>query len=190
MSQGQFHQWSVGNMGGRRCTVCLKACGSTMRLTDYVCIWCNAAIHPLCRLAFNSTCDLGKHKISILPVRVCVCVCVCVCVGIVSVCEYSWLKCGCWVWSWFAYLLIRSFFHPFIHVYSVCCQPTSVTKRRNVSPGLSKWMVLCACIHVWLWMESSTCAYNWPHTQAIVSTDQPCRKHESIDCICESEKWK
>ena len=67
--QGDIHhQWTIGNFGNNKCEVCKKTCGSSIRLQDYRCLWCKITVHGVCRLATATICNLGRHRVSILPV--------------------------------------------------------------------------------------------------------------------------
>ncbi|KJE88393.1 diacylglycerol kinase kappa [Capsaspora owczarzaki ATCC 30864] len=62
------HQWIMGNLpGSSRCAVCEKGCGSSKRLADYRCLWCQQTVHSGCLSTAVVECTLGRHRTSMLP---------------------------------------------------------------------------------------------------------------------------
>lgn len=50
-----------------KCLHCDKTCGSVLRLQDWRCLWCRAAIHTQCRPSVEVKCPLGPSKVSVVP---------------------------------------------------------------------------------------------------------------------------
>ncbi|XP_075717510.1 diacylglycerol kinase delta isoform X2 [Rhinoderma darwinii] len=62
------HQWLEGNLPvSAKCTVCEKTCGSVLRLQDWQCLWCKAAVHSSCKELLPKKCPLGQCKVSVIP---------------------------------------------------------------------------------------------------------------------------
>ncbi|KAM4042027.1 diacylglycerol kinase delta isoform 2-T2 [Anomaloglossus baeobatrachus] len=62
------HQWLEGNLPvSAKCTVCEKTCGSVLRLQDWQCLWCKAAVHSTCKELLPKKCPLGQCKVSVIP---------------------------------------------------------------------------------------------------------------------------
>ncbi|XP_037923705.1 diacylglycerol kinase eta [Hermetia illucens] len=62
------HQWMEGNLPvASTCSVCKKTCGSVLRLQDWRCLWCRAAVHTACRPQMTVACPLGPAKLSVVP---------------------------------------------------------------------------------------------------------------------------
>lgn len=62
------HQWMEGNLPvSSKCAVCDKTCGSVLRLQDWRCLWCRAAVHTACRPHIPVKCPLGLAKVSVVP---------------------------------------------------------------------------------------------------------------------------
>ncbi|XP_073481849.1 diacylglycerol kinase delta isoform X1 [Aquarana catesbeiana] len=62
------HQWLEGNLPvSAKCTVCEKTCGSVLRLQDWQCLWCKAAVHTSCKEFLPKKCPLGQCKVSVIP---------------------------------------------------------------------------------------------------------------------------
>ncbi|XP_066454751.1 diacylglycerol kinase delta isoform X4 [Eleutherodactylus coqui] len=62
------HQWLEGNLPvSAKCTVCDKTCGSVLRLQDWQCLWCKAAVHSSCKEILPKKCPLGQCKVSVIP---------------------------------------------------------------------------------------------------------------------------
>ncbi|CAH2246771.1 diacylglycerol kinase delta isoform X1 [Pelobates cultripes] len=62
------HQWLEGNLHvSAKCTVCEKTCGSVLRLQDWQCLWCKAAVHTSCKDHLPKKCPLGQCKVSVIP---------------------------------------------------------------------------------------------------------------------------
>ncbi|XP_073437269.1 diacylglycerol kinase delta isoform X1 [Dendrobates tinctorius] len=62
------HQWLEGNLPvSAKCTVCEKTCGSVLRLQDWQCLWCKAAVHSSCKELLPKRCPLGQCKVSVIP---------------------------------------------------------------------------------------------------------------------------
>ncbi len=70
-SQGvrcMHHQWIEGNLPvAAKCVVCDKTCGSVLRLQDWRCLWCRAAVHTTCRSSYITQCSLGPTRHATVP---------------------------------------------------------------------------------------------------------------------------
>ncbi|CAJ0931282.1 unnamed protein product [Ranitomeya imitator] len=47
--------------------LCEKTCGSVLRLQDWQCLWCKAAVHSSCKEFLPKKCPLGQCKVSVIP---------------------------------------------------------------------------------------------------------------------------
>ncbi|XP_066213894.1 diacylglycerol kinase kappa [Saccopteryx leptura] len=62
------HQWVEGNLSvPSHCAVCHDNCGSSQRLQDFRCLWCNSTVHNDCRRWFSKECSFGNHHASVIP---------------------------------------------------------------------------------------------------------------------------
>ncbi|XP_060039556.1 diacylglycerol kinase kappa [Erinaceus europaeus] len=62
------HQWVEGNISvSSQCAVCHENCGSSQRLQDFRCLWCNSTVHNDCRRRFSKECWFGSHRSSVIP---------------------------------------------------------------------------------------------------------------------------
>ncbi|XP_036127198.1 diacylglycerol kinase kappa [Molossus molossus] len=62
------HQWVEGNISvSSQCAVCHENCGSSQRLQDFRCLWCNSTVHDDCRRRFSKECWFGSHRTSVIP---------------------------------------------------------------------------------------------------------------------------
>nr|CAD7402040.1 unnamed protein product [Timema cristinae] len=65
-SQTMTHHWVEGNCHGK-CSRCRKAIKSYNGITGLHCRWCQITLHNRCASQVKPDCNLGEHRINILP---------------------------------------------------------------------------------------------------------------------------
>ncbi|XP_064456131.1 diacylglycerol kinase epsilon-like isoform X2 [Ornithodoros turicata] len=62
------HHWVRGNLcTSSLCTVCDNPCGVEASLSDSRCCWCQRTVHVSCLDKLGEVCDMGPHKMFIVP---------------------------------------------------------------------------------------------------------------------------
>lgn len=62
------HHWIKGNLPPYGiCAVCDEQCSVLPQLCDWRCCWCRRSVHDRCLGNLETTCDLGPHRVSIVP---------------------------------------------------------------------------------------------------------------------------